>query len=94
LTSKIFDYQGLGKATIFCGRGDTVRLLEASGGGLTVPPGDDAALAEAIRGLLANAKLRQKMGAAGRRWFQQHIGAEAACSIMKKVLGADEDSRG
>ena len=45
--------------------------------GELVPPGDSEALAGALTRLLADAPLRQKMGAAARAWVQQHYRAEA-----------------
>lgn len=86
LTSKTFDYHGLGKPMVFCGRGDTVALLEDSGGGAAVEPEDDAALAEVLRQLHANASLRQEMGVSARRWFESNVDAYAARDIVKKAL--------
>ena len=87
LTSKTFDYHGLWKPMIFCGTGDTENLLRKSGGGITVPPEDDKALAEAIRWFSQNDSLRVTMGASARQWFEQKITTEAACTIIKKAMG-------
>ena len=86
LTSKTFDYHGLGKPMIFCGRGDTVNLLQETGGGLAVSSEDDEALAEAIRKLIKDDVLRERMGASARQWYENNIGIEAACALMKKVM--------
>ncbi len=86
LTSKTFDYHGVGKPTIFCGQGDTEKLLVKSGGGVTVPPGDDRALAEAIRQMRNDESMRRRMGVSARKWFEQHIGVAASCTIMKKAM--------
>lgn len=86
LTSKTFDYHGLGKPMIFCGQGDTVRLIAASGGGIAVEPEDDRALADAIRLLWQDTELRYKMGASARKWFKDHIDSAAACKIMKRAI--------
>lgn len=86
LTSKTFDYHGLGKPMVFSGQGDTVRLLEVSGGGIALPSGDDRAVAEAIKQLYHDESLRQRMGASGRRWFETHISVDQARSLMKKVM--------
>jgi len=86
LTSKTFDYHGLGKPMVFCGKGDTAQLLEASGGGMVVPPEDPKALADAILKLYHETDLRQRMGEAAKTWFNKNVGAEAACEIIKKAI--------
>ena len=45
--------------------------------GLVVPPGDPAALAQAINTLLADPELRRRMGAAGRRRVAELFTREA-----------------
>ncbi len=44
--------------------------------GLTVPPGDSAALAESICRLLRDPRLRMEMGQAGRQWVVDHFSEE------------------
>lgn len=87
LTSKTFDYHGLGKPLIFGGRGDTVRLLAASGGGLAIPPGDPKALAGAIIRLIQDEAQLRAMALAARNWYECHISLPAAIDIMQKVMG-------
>jgi glycosyltransferase involved in cell wall biosynthesis len=89
LTSKTFDYHGLGKPMIFCGRGDTVQLLKVSGGGVAVEPEDELGLAENIRRFYKNESLRLTMGSSARQWFQQNIEIEAACNIFRQVMTSD-----
>ncbi len=49
LGNKIFDYMGNGTATIYSGpEGDVSNLLKNSKGGVCVPTGDSAAIAEAL----------------------------------------------
>lgn len=47
--------------------GGVAEMVEPSGAGITVPPGDPAALADAIRQLASDAGLRQRMSVAGRK---------------------------
>jgi glycosyltransferase involved in cell wall biosynthesis len=44
--------------------------------GLTVPPGNAELLAAALCRLLREAELRRKLGAAGRRWVEEHFSIE------------------
>lgn len=90
LTSKTFDYHGLGKPMIFCGQGDTVKLLAESGGGIAVGPEDDDALASAIIHLWHDDFTRQRMGASARMWFRNHIGSDAACTVIRAVIETSE----
>jgi glycosyltransferase involved in cell wall biosynthesis len=52
--------------------------------GLTVPPGDPGLLAAAICRLLRDPELRRKLGAAGRRWVEEHF------SIDRQILKTQE----
>ena len=60
--------------------------------GLLVPPGDQTALAGAIRKLVAHAELRQRLGAAGQqRWraeFTLDRGAEQVMALYREILDA------
>lgn len=89
LTSKTFDYHGLGVPMIVAGRGDTLELLMASGGGLAVEPGDDRGLAATIRFLYQNPGLRKRMGRCASKWFSEHISVEAACSIIWAAMDGE-----
>jgi len=90
LTSKTFDYHGLGKPMIFCGSGDTVALLEDSGGGVVVEPEDEEALAQVLRKLHSDALLRLEMGASARRWFETNVNVHAASEIVKKAMNGQQ----
>jgi glycosyltransferase involved in cell wall biosynthesis len=87
LGSKTFDYHGLGKPTLFSGAGDCARLLAESGGGLTLPPEDDQALAAAILQLWQDETQCRTMAAAAQRWFVRHVSVAVATQIINKVMG-------
>ena len=86
LTSKTFDYHGLGRPMVFCGEGNTVSLLNDSNGGIAVPPEDDNALAEAIRLLYEDESIRKKMGAMASQWFDRNITIDKASIILKEAM--------
>jgi phosphatidyl-myo-inositol alpha-mannosyltransferase len=54
--------------------------------GRLVPPGDPRALADSIRGLLANASLRAAMGAEGRRTVDEYDWAVVAARLRERYL--------
>ena len=59
--------------------------------GLNVPVGDAAALADALRGLLADPDLRQRFGAAARQRYEDEFRAELmsrrSIDLYRRVLG-------
>jgi glycosyltransferase involved in cell wall biosynthesis len=72
LNNKIFDYLGSALPVLYAGTGDSAELLEASNGGIVVPPEDDAALAQAIQRLMADRAQARQMGERGREYVRQH----------------------
>ena len=54
------------------------RLLDASGGGVAVPPDDPQAFVEAVRHLAGDAALAARMGRAGRQWV---LGAASPTAV-------------
>lgn len=82
------------QATLACGRpivgavaGDAATLIEGSGAGLAVPPGDPGALAAAIRRLYSlGAPSRAAMGHAGRRFYLDHLSARVGAGVLGDLL--------
>lgn len=62
-------------------------MLGASGGGLLVPSGDVAALAEAIIGVLGDPAAAERMSAGGLAWAESH-GVEASMSATAAAVRA------
>jgi glycosyltransferase involved in cell wall biosynthesis len=71
--SKLFDALSAAKPVLLAVGGEAREILERSGGGVFVPPGDAAALASAILALQANPGACAEMGRAGRRFVRQHF---------------------
>jgi glycosyltransferase involved in cell wall biosynthesis len=70
--TKMLEYLASGRPVISTVQGDAADLLERSGGGMTVRAGDSDALANAVLGLRSDTALRERMGASGRRYVEQH----------------------
>lgn len=86
MSSKVFDYIGLGKPIVFCGSGNIEELLDFSGSGITVKANDDRALAAAIRRLYDDVPLRRRMGLSARSWFEKNVTVDNARSILEKAM--------
>jgi glycosyltransferase involved in cell wall biosynthesis len=86
MSSKVFDYVGLGKPIVFCRSGNIEELLNCSGAGITVKANDDRALAAAIRRLYDDVPLRRKMGRSARSWFEKNVTVDNARSILEKAM--------
>ncbi len=70
--------------------GDTPKLVEESGGGINVPPGEPHTLAEVIRRLKADPASRERMGRRARAFAEVHfsidLSADAYEAIFAEVL--------
>jgi glycosyltransferase involved in cell wall biosynthesis len=66
-----------GLATIGCDDGGTPDVVQHEKTGLLVPPDDEDAVAEAMDRLLADADLRQRLGAQARMWIADHFSIES-----------------
>ena len=65
--------------------GSFPELIEATGGGMLVPPDDPAALASALRHLLNNASDRQHMGRRGQEAVRQRFDAATMARATVQV---------
>jgi glycosyltransferase involved in cell wall biosynthesis len=78
----------MARPVAFSGEGVASRLVEESGAGVAVPPGDARALSEALRRLAADHDRRQRQGAAGRvtileRFNRTTVAAKIEASLRR-----------
>lgn len=65
IPSKLYDAMAVGRPAIVALRGEGAALTETTGAGLVVPPEDGPALAAAVRRLLSEPELAERLGRAG-----------------------------
>jgi glycosyltransferase involved in cell wall biosynthesis len=71
--NKVFDYMAAGRPTILGIDGVIRKVVDAAGGGIFVPPGDDRALAAACQQLCDDRERSRAMGLAARRYVVEHF---------------------
>ncbi len=70
MSSKLYEYQAVGKPIICCSRGLPSVFVEDTGSGLVVNPGDFEALANAVLGLKRDPVRCSIYGENGRKWVE------------------------
>jgi colanic acid biosynthesis glycosyl transferase WcaI len=65
---------------------EVARILERSGGGVAVPPGDAESLTKAIRSLVEAPEDAARMGRAGRTWVEQWASPQAVAEAYEKLF--------
>lgn len=85
--SKIAGILGLARPVVAAlPEGDAREIVDRSGGGVCVAPGDAAALAGVVRDLAADPARRRAMGAAGRRYVEAHFSRTAGTGLYAALL--------
>lgn len=61
------------KPVLFIGNGEGAQLIQEANAGLVVRPADSVALADAIRTIIRNPDLAEKLGRNGRKYVEEHL---------------------
>src|SRR6185437_4605932 len=77
MSNALLEYMAAGRAIVTTAVGAATELIEDGVHGLLVPPGDAGRLAEAMRRLLDNPNLAQRLGEAARRRTLERFSREA-----------------
>lgn len=89
--NKVFDYMAAGRPTILAIDGVIRQVIEQAAGGIFVNPGDDEALANAIKQLYADRKQLRHMGTAARAHVCKHFDRKQCAvefiDMMNRVAG-------
>ncbi len=88
--NKVFDYMAAGRPTILAIDGVIREVIEAAEGGIFVPPGDDVALAHAVRVLKQDPSRARSMGISARQYvtknFDRRLHAEKLAQLLNKIV--------
>ena len=87
IPSKTQAYLATGRPILMAVGGDAAGLVERSGGGVTCPPENPAALAEAVKRLRMMAQPeRGAMGAKGRAFYDRHLSLAVGVEQFERVF--------
>ena len=84
--NKVFDYMAAGRPVVLAIDGVIRQVVEQAGGGVFVPPGDPAAMAQAIRDLACDPVAARRMGLAGRKYVAAHFDRSTLANGMEAIL--------
>lgn len=77
--SKLYEAMASGVTVLLVAEGEPARILQTSGGGMVVAPGDSEELAAALRHLASSDALRASLGSAGRTAAVEKHDRRASC---------------
>lgn len=83
---KVFEYLACEKPVVGALSGESARVLEESGGGIVVPPGDARSTADAILALYRDPARRAEMGQVGRRYVEENYSRSAWAARLERRL--------
>ena len=92
--NKVFDYMAAGRPVVLAIDGVIRQVVEQAGGGVFVPPGDPAAMAQALRDLARDPAAARRMGRAGREYVAAHFDRSTLANGLEVVLSQAAAARG
>ena len=84
--NKVFDYMSAARATVLVIDGVVRDVIEASGGGVFVQPGNDEQLAQTIRGLSQDPQRVRRMGVNAREYLVRYLDRRDKLEETLKLL--------
>ncbi len=84
--NKVFDAMAAGRPVVLAVAGVIRDLVEEAGAGLTVPPGDWTALAEAVRVLARDREAARRMGARGRACVEAGFDRRRSAERLEQIF--------
>jgi glycosyltransferase involved in cell wall biosynthesis len=86
LPTKLCEAMAAGRPVLLSAEGESADAVRGAEAGIVVPPGDPAALADAIRRLHSDRALGATLGASGRVFAEARLGADRAADAWAGVL--------
>lgn len=86
IPSKLFEIWAMGRPLVLGVRGEAARIVTQSQAGVVVEPESAEALAAAVAELMADDARRAEMGAAGRRFVEEHYDRKVLAARYLRVL--------
>jgi len=86
ISSKLYEYQAVGKPIICYGEGQPAEYLKETNSGIVVKPEDYEALAEAVIYLKENLNVAQMMRENGRKYVENELSIKVIGLRMKEIL--------
>lgn len=86
MSSKLYEYQAVGKPIISCCRGLPSDYVKDTNSGLVVDPGDFQALAKVVLELKRNPELAKSMGDKGRKYVENEASIEEVGLKTKAIF--------
>jgi len=86
ISSKLYEYQAVGKPIICCANGQPAEYVKETNSGMVMEPGDHEALAKAAIYLKENLDVAQMMGRNGREYVENNLSIEVIGSQVKEIL--------
>jgi glycosyltransferase involved in cell wall biosynthesis len=84
--NKVFDYMAAGRPVILAIDGVIRQVVEAAQGGFFTPPGDAAAMAEAISHLADDPSQARQMGLNARAYVEAHFDRPALARQLAEIF--------
>jgi glycosyltransferase involved in cell wall biosynthesis len=86
ISSKLYEYQAVGKPIICCADGQPAEYVKETRSGIVVKPGDYEALAKAVLYLKDNSDLARALGDSGKRYVMENLSIKSIGQEMVNVL--------
>jgi glycosyltransferase involved in cell wall biosynthesis len=86
ISSKLYEYQAVGKPIICCAEGQPAKYVKETFSGIVIRPGDHEALASAVLYLKGSPELAKELGENGRRYVEENISLENIGREMVQLL--------